>query len=135
MSVVRREVASIVFADPTGDENFHVLKAPGDDSLTVEAAYVVSLDGVSSSTADYTEISLMNGGTSGTATTVISGTAGGTGGFTADSPVDLSVTDGSGKLDSGEYLVAKYAETGSPTGGDYSIIVEYVHGVGASAAS
>lgn len=131
----QRQVASVVITDPGADKAVPILCAPSNDHITVEAAYVCADTSVSGSTVNYYSVNLLNGGTAGTGTTNIGSTVGGTAGWTANTPKTISITDGSGKLTDGQWLVANYAETGTVAPGRICVVVEYVRGVGASAAA
>jgi hypothetical protein len=119
--------------DPAADLKFAVLRAPSEHAITVERAYAVVSKTIAASTANYIGVSLINGGTAGTATTVISGTAFGTAGAVAYTPGAVTITDGSGKLTAGQYLMVNYDETGTVDPDAVQIIVEYVDGVGEKA--
>lgn len=125
-----RESVTVYLPDGAGDEKFPVFVAPSDHSITIEKATFIVPGGLSASTSAYLEVSLENGGTAGTATTDLGGTAGGTIGWTDNVPLSFSPAAGSGRLTAGQVLVLDWAETGSiaPTG--LSVTIEYVHGLG-----
>lgn len=116
------------FADQAGDETFAVGRAPY-GGITVKSAYAVATETVTASTANHYNITLVDGGATGTATTAI-GTAGGTGGWVADTAGAFTLNASLDELDSGDYLMAKYDETGTVGPGEITVIVEYVHGKG-----
>lgn len=128
-----RNILSIVFADPTADKVIGLLRVPDKNSITVEDAYAVNDTALAASTANYVETSLENGGTSGTAATVISGTAGGTAGWAANVPQQMAPIAGSGKLTAGQWLNGRYAETGTVAPGRTTMVVEFVWGIGSKA--
>jgi hypothetical protein len=129
----QNKVAVVSFADPTADAVIPVLKAPSDHDITIEAAYAVSVDGVAADATDIVSLNLVNAGTSGTATTSISGTAGGTAGWTANVAQSMAVTAGSGVLSAGQYLGLNYNEGGTVAPLNFIVMIEYVDGIGASA--
>lgn len=131
----RRQSVSVVIADPTADEKQVIFVAPSDRNITIEKATFFIAGGVSASTVNYVECSLENGGTAGTATTDLGGTAGGTAGWTDNVPQSFSPAQGSGKLTAGQVLVLDYAETGTVAPARITAVIEYVDGVGDRAAS
>lgn len=131
----QRYVTSVVITDPGEDKSVPILRAPSNDHITVEAAYVCPDTIQAASTSAYYTVHLMNGGTAGTGTTSIGGTVGGTAGWAANTPKSIAITAGSGKLTDAQWLVAKYDETGTVAPGRICIVVEYVRGVGAAAAA
>jgi len=128
-----RKVATFTIYDPGQDARVNVLKVPTNHTYTIEAAVAVLDRDLAASTANYVEVSLENAGAAGTAQTVIGGTAGGTAGWTGQTPKAISITSGSGDLTAGQYLAVNYAETGAVAPGVLTVIVEYVDGVGANA--
>ena len=127
-----RESVTVYLPDGAGDEKFPVFVAPSDHSITIEKATFVIPGGLAASTANFLNVSLENGGTGGTATTDLGGTAGGTVGWTDNVPKSFSPAGGSGRMLAGQVLVVDWAETGTiaPTG--LSVTIEYVHGLGAA---
>lgn len=132
MSYEKRTIA-VNITDPGADKRVPLLKVPTGQTYTVEGCYVVPDTTLAASTADYYQCSLENGGAAGTAQTNIGGTAGGTAGWTANTPKEITVTAGSGDLTEGQYLNLKYDEEGTIAPGRFTVIVEYVNGVGAKA--
>lgn len=130
-----RHVLTVVVYDPGQDAKIPVLRVPDDHVYTIEKAYAQLDRNLSGSTANYVAVNLENGGTAGTGTTDIGTAAGGTAGWTANTPKEITITDGSGDLTEGQWLVADYAETGSVTLGVLAVTVEYVDGVGSKAAA
>jgi len=128
-----RHVVSVNIYDPGQDARVNLLRVPDRHTYTVEKVYAVTERAISASTANYVEINLENGGADGTAQTVIGGTAGGTPGWVAQTPQELTITAGSGDLTAGQWLVANYAETGTVAPGVITISVELVDGIGSKA--
>ena len=98
--------------------------------VTVTAAYATAAGAVAANGSNYVTCTLVNGGTAGTATAAI-GTAGGTAGWSASTPKTFDLNTAADELTAGQWLVAKYAVTGSVTApGDLAITVYYVGGKG-----
>lgn len=131
----KTKVVSVMFPDPTADEVLAILKAPADHAITIEDAYVVIAGGLSASTANFVNCNLQNAGTSGTATTVISGSAPGTAGLADNVASQMAITDGSGQLTAGQWLHLNYAETGTVAPSTITVVVEYVDGAGSKKAA
>jgi len=106
-----------------------------DENTTIEAVYVCPDTTVAASTTAYYDIQLLDGGLIGTGTGTISSVIGGTVGWVANTQKAGEMVAGSSKLDAGDWLVAKYAETGSVAPGRICVAVEYVVGVGDKAAA
>ena len=123
----------LIDADPTGEETFHLMKAPR--ALTVLAVRVVSELTMNDGTAWL--IRLENWGTSGTAVEgTISANVGGTAAasvLTALTPVAATLTTAQARVDAGEWLVLHYTEEGAGwvTGDRINVVIEYVDGLGA----
>lgn len=130
----RRQSISVIIADPSASEKQVIFVAPSDRNVTIEKATFFIAGGVSASTANYVECSLENGGTAGTATTDLGGTAGGTAGWVDNVPQSFSPAAGSGKLTAGQVLVFDYAETGTVSPARITAVVEYVDGIGDTSA-
>ncbi len=128
----QRESITVFLPDPAGDEKFPIFVAPSDHSVTIEKASFIMRGGSTASTANYLELSLENGGTAGTATTNMGGTAGGTIGFSDNVPQTVTPAAGSGRLTAGQVLVVDWNEvlTGPSAALGVSVTVEYVHGLG-----
>lgn len=127
-----RHVVTAVIYDPGADAKVNVLRVPDRHQYTIEKAYVVATLAVGASGSNYVDVSLENGGTDGTAATAIGGTAGGTAGWAANTPKEITITAGLGKLAAGEWLVVNYAETGT-VAPQLTVVVEYVDGIGSKA--
>lgn len=123
----------VQITDPGADKRIPLLRVPAGHVYTVERCDIVPDTTVAASTADYWQASLENAGTSGTAQTNIGGTAGGTAGWTLNTPQNLSITSGSGDLAEGEYLNLKYNEEGTIAPGRFTVFLEVTDGVGSKA--
>lgn len=118
----------------TADLTMPVLIAPT-GGLTLRAAYAFSSTTLAAGSANHFNLTLLNGGTVGTATTAISSALGGTAasgtapGWVAAKKETFSLTSGSEKLTEGQVLMVKYDETGTVAIGDWSVIVEWTQGI------
>lgn len=128
-----RIVQSFVVYDPGQDAKIPLLRVPDDHVYTIEDAYISTDRTLAGSTADWFYGILLNGGTAQTATTAISGTAGSTAGWTANTPVQSAIVSGSGDLTANQWLVFSYQETGTVAPGVIVVTVEYVDGIGSKA--
>ena len=115
------------FEDPAADESWLVWRTPA--ALEIKRAYAVTTATTGPSGTDYFSVQLQNGGTDGTGSAAVSATMGGTGGWTADTPVAATVSEGT--LATGEWLKVVYDEAGTVAPGDVTITVDYVLGTGA----
>ena len=119
----------VVVNSPTSaDYTIPALIAPF-GGVTITGVTGVSSTTLNASTADYFNVTLLNGGTTGTATTAI-GTAGGTAGWTANTAKAFSLNTSLDELTEGQILMVKYDETGTVAVADVTVIVEYVNGKG-----
>lgn len=129
-----RHVLSVAIYDPGQDAVVPVFRVPTDHVYTVEAAYA-TVDRTTAAATAYFTGQLLNGGTAGTATTAISAACGGSLGWTANVPKEMAITDGSGDLTAGQWLVYKHDETFAVTPGVVTVTVEFVDGIGSTAAA
>lgn len=118
----------LVNSSTSADFTIPALIAPY-GGVTITSVVGVSSTTLNASTADYFNLVLLNGGTTGTATTAI-GTAGGTAGWTAATAKAFSLNTALDELAVGEMLMVKYDETGTVAVADVSVIVTYVEGKG-----
>ena len=100
-----------VDTDPGADQVVPLFRAPV--PCTVLSAYAFMTDAVAANGSNWIKLSLMNGGTAGTGTTSISGTAGGTAGWSALAAVAMTPTADAAQLETGEVVVLKYDENGT----------------------
>lgn len=128
-----RYVLPAVIYDPGQDTSINLMHVPADHVYTIEGAYAVVDRTMAASGTEYFSVQLLNGGTAGTGTTAISDEVGGTAGWTANTPKAITVTSGSGDLTAGQWLVCKYAETGTIAPGVIALSIEFVDGVGSKA--
>ena len=128
-----RESVTVFFADPTADEKLPIFVAPSDHSITIEKVTFVITATIAASVTKFVELSLENGGTAGTLTVDMGGTAGGTNGWTDNVPQSFEPAGGSGRLLAGEVLVVQWEETNTVgTIKGVCVTIEYVHGLGAA---
>lgn len=99
--------------DPAADDDLPVWRAPFD--CAIRSAYVTVTNAVAAHTADYFDLALYNGGTSGTALDAIAGTIGGTVGWSALTPTAFTISDG--VVTAGELVKIRYNEAGTGTFG------------------
>ena len=125
----RQHVVAYIDHDPAADDVLPVFRATRD--CEVLSAYALTANAVAAHTDNYFALNLLNGGSAGTATTAISGTIGGTAGWTGLLPVDFTVSDGT--LVAGDVVVVNYNETGTGTFAAMMVQLEIVDGVGADA--
>ena len=118
----------------TADMPIPVFVAPK-GGARLQAAYGFSSTTLAAGSANHFNLSLLNGGTDGTATTAISALLGGTAaggtapGWTAQKKETFSLTSGSEKLTEGQVLLVKYDETGTVAIADWTVIVEWTQGI------
>ena len=128
-SQLERHVVAYMDHDPAADDVLPVFRASKD--CEVLRAYAIVTNDVAASTDNYFALNLLNGGSAGTATTAISGTIGGTAGWTGLLPVDFTISQGT--LTAGDVVVVNYDETGTGTFGSMVIQLDIVDGIGADA--
>jgi hypothetical protein len=119
---------TVLKSSTSADYTIPALRAPF-GGATITGVWAVSSTTLAASTSDYFNITLLNGGTVGTATAAI-GTVGGTTGWTAAAAQAFSLNTAADELTEGQYLMAKYDETGTVAVADVTVIVEWVHGKG-----
>ncbi len=112
----------------SADYTIPLLRAPFGGATIIDV-WGMSSTTLAASTADFFNVTLLNGGTVGTATAAI-GTAGGTAGWVAQTAQEFSLNASADELTEGQYLMAKYDETGTVAVADVTLIVEWVHGKG-----
>lgn len=107
-------VTAVIPTDAAADQIFPLFRVPR--ACELYRAYVTMTDAVAANASNWVKCSLYNGGTSiGTATTVISGTAGGTAGWSALVPVAMTPTVKA--LVAGDIVTLNYNENGTVTPG------------------
>lgn len=112
--------------DPAADDDIVLFRAP--KNLEVVGAYAFVTNAVGADTANYFDLALYNGGTSGTALTALGGTVGGTVGFAI---AGTAFTISEGTIAAGEKILLRYNETGTGTFTAMQVQIDYVLGVGA----
>ena len=115
------------FEDATADESWLVWRAPA--ALEIKRAYAVTTATTAPSGTDYFSVQLQSGGTDGTGSAAASAAMGGTGGWTADTPVAATMSEGT--LAAREWLKVVYDEAGTVAPGDVTVTIDYVLGTGA----
>ena len=122
LQTLRRDSVVVSFAfDPAANKAMPLWRAP--KACIIKRATVSSAFTLAAATANYFTVNLLNGGTAGTATTAIGGTAGGTAGWTALTEKTLITSDTS--LAAGAWVVANYVEAGTGTFQQMTIQVDY----------
>jgi hypothetical protein len=109
-----RNIKTLVVAldfDPAADDDIYLFKAP--EKLEIISASMALNNALAGSTANYFDVALYNGGTAGTAVTAIAGTIGGTAGWSALTPKDFTVSNGTVTANQVVYL--RYNEEGTGT--------------------
>lgn len=112
--------------DPAADDDIP-LWVPKQASEIVGAKVVVA-NTVNASTANYFDLALYNGGSAGTAVTAVAGTIGGTAGWTGNTPVNFTVSNGT--VTAGQVIYVRYNEEGTGTFSSMLVQLDYVDGVG-----
>lgn len=116
-----------VLGDPGADKNVVIFRARV--PCEILAARAISGVALTAGAGTTTTLTIYNGGTSGTAQTIVGSALGGT---TVDweAQVAKSFNLGDGTMAAGEYLWVKYDEEGT-VAPFITILVDYVEGVGA----
>lgn len=124
-------IVSVGFASGTVDASLPLFPAPF-GGMTIVNAWAVTQDAVAANGSVYLDVQLINGGTSGTATTAIgTAAAAGTAGWAAATPKAITLNTALDELTVGQWLVAKYDITGAVTApGNVRFVVHYVNGKG-----
>lgn len=97
--------------DPAADDDLFIFKAP--QQIEIVSASFTCNNAVAADANNYFDVALYNGGTAGTATTAIGGTVGGTVGWTALTPKDFTVSDGT--VTANQIVYLRYNEHGTGT--------------------
>lgn len=129
-----RQIRTVVIPDMS-TASVNLLRVPTGHSYTVEDAWATTNVDIAANGTVYDTVALVNGGTAGTSTTAISGTAGGTAGWSKNVAQEMAIISAKGKLTAGQWLVAQFAKNGSPTAAAMSITVEFMDGIGYKANS
>jgi hypothetical protein len=119
---------SVCIGDPGADKNITLLRCPA-DGIEITGIYVSDGVGVVGTAGTGFALTVYNGGTSGTAQTVVGSALGGTSTtWTALLPKAMSLGDGT--MTEGQYLWAAYDETGA-VAQFITIMLEYRNGIAA----
>jgi hypothetical protein len=110
-----------------GTATLPIFKVPF-GGATIKAAELSAQDAVAANGSNYVTFTLLDGGSAGTATTAI-GTAGGTAGVVV-APTAFTLNTALDELDSGDYLMAKMARTGSTANNTFNVTVTWARGKG-----
>jgi len=97
--------------DPAADDDIFLFKAS--KTLKIDSASVTLNNALAGGTANYFDVALYNGGTAGTGVTAIGGTIGGTIGWSALTPKDFTISNGTVTANQVVYL--RYNEEGTGT--------------------
>jgi hypothetical protein len=127
---------TVCLSDPTADAAIPIWRVPAEVSkIEILRAWVVPHVTLAAGSANYFQVGLFNGGTSGTAETAMAvqlGTAivatGTAPGWAVATLYPLVISEGT--MTAGQWLVVDYDETGT-VAHPFSVHFEYVHGVGA----
>ena len=123
------------FSDPTADASFLVWRVPtGVAKIEILEAWVATDTALSAGTANGHPVSLLNGGTAGTATATLAGAVGtalsGTySAWVANTPREFTISEGT--MTEGQYLVVKFDESGTVAPLNLYGQITYIQGVGA----
>lgn len=123
---IRNTVVNHIDWDPAADDDLPLWVAPL--ACEIVGAKVVVTNAVGAHTANYFDLALYNGGTSGTALTAVAGTIGGTIGWGALTPTAFTITNGS--VAAGELVKLRYNEEGTGTFASMIVQLDYVYGQG-----
>lgn len=104
-------LALYVDHDPAADDDLFLFKAP--HQLEIVSASMALNNALAGSPANYFDVALYNGGTAGTATNAVAGTIGGTAGWSALTPKDFTITNGT--VTAGQIVYLRYNEEGTGT--------------------
>ena len=108
--------------DPAADKVIGFYRAPV--KMYIRSAYAIINTALNAGTENYYALNLVNAGTSGTATTPIGGTIGGTAGLTAAVAHSFSIPAAGVEVAAGSILALRYDETGTGTFGQVTIQVD-----------
>lgn len=123
---VRFPVIVFVDFDPAADDVIPAWRAPL--AAEIKSAYWINSNAVAGDTANYFDLALYNGGANGTAVTLISGTIGGTAGFTALLPVAFTMTATGKNVAAGDVVTLQYNEEGTGTFASGMLQLDVVYG-------
>ena len=107
--------------DPAADDDLFVFKSP--QTLEIVSASFTCNNTVAADANNYFDVALYNGGTAGTATTAIAGTVGGTVGWSALTPRDFTISNGT--VTANQIVYMRYNEHGTGTFGAGVLQINY----------
>lgn len=122
----KHSVVAYIDHDPAADDDLPVWVAPL--ACEIVSAKVVIANDVAANTANYFNLALINGGSAGTAATLLAGTIGGTAGWTGLTPVAFTISNGT--VDAGQLVKLRYNEEGTGTFVAMTVQLDYVIGIG-----
>lgn len=122
-SEIRFPVVVSLDYDPAADDQIPIWRAPL--AGYIKSAYATVVNDVGASTANYFSVHLRNGGSAGTAATVISSTVGGTAGWTGLTPNAFTIATSA--FSAGDVLCLYYDETGTGTFGQLAVQLDVVY--------
>jgi len=127
---------SVAVADFQGDKSMPIWRVPAEmTKIEILEAWCCTDTTKAASTANGCEVALLDGGSAGSGTALLTNTLGGTDAegtypaWTAVTPQSWTMAEGT--LDAGDYVVFKYAETGTDAPKNFVVSFVYVSGVGA----
>lgn len=120
---------------PTDDQRYQIVTVPAVlDPSGIEAEVCV-VDGLAAHASNTITLGIEDGGATGTGTTDLDTPVGGTGGWTADTPVALTILAAAADLEADDWLNGHYDEAGTPgTTGGIAFGVNFVYGTPAGIA-
>jgi len=130
LSGYQDEVTTVSFFSGTavlGTATLPVFKAPF-GGATIKSAALAAEAAVTANGSNYVTFTLIDGGAAGTTTTAI-GTVAGTAGVVV-APTAFAINTALDELDSGDYLMAKMARTGSTANNMFAVTVTWARGKG-----
>ncbi len=111
-----------------------ILVAPAGGAKLI-SAFAFAGATLAAGSANHFNLTLINGGTVGTATTAITSALGGTAaggtapGWTLGKKETFAITSGSEKLAAGEVLRVEYKEVGTVAVADWTVVAEWTQGI------
>lgn len=119
------QIATTWFTDQAGTDVMPLFKAPA-VGATLLNAYFISDATFDADGSNHYTVSLLDGGADGTGTTAIASFGGASVDTTADTQNTMTISTDS--VDGGDWIMVKYAETGTVAPGNITVVVEWTHG-------
>ena len=130
LSGYNHNVTTVTFSDQAADGSIGAFVAPF-GGATVKAWYLLPELTVAASGTDYYIVTLINGGSTGTATTAIGTAAGSAAGVVANTKSTGTLnTTTVNELAAGDVLRIIYDEEGTVAPGELTCVIEWAHGLG-----